>query len=602
MFKLKFRKLHQEFFQVLHRFPLAILSSLFLTVYVINLSSWPESWHKEALISIFAINILWFISIKLIAESQKWRKVYEISLALSVFGLISHYLYTLFPLLPPSLLMAFGFIALISVAPFMGKNLNKENMWSYHYQLGIQAIFALFVSFVICSGIGLILKSLDYLFHVILVYDQYEKLIKATVCFLLPIIFMMGIPSRFNEPEENTQRKNVQLLLNYALAPIWLMFSLILIVYAIKIFSMQDLPRGKVTFLVAWLGTLGSFTFLLGDTTKMPLSVAHKFFRKHFFHLLIIPLVLMGVGIGVRIHQYGLTMGRYFVCLIFISLLLFTMYSFVVNRAKITRFMLMCTACLFLVGSFGPWGIVELSSLSQFKRLQYLLEKNHILENNKIQKDHPPVDSKEEIQISNLVNYLTQHGNPKLLKKWFASEDQKLFDIPNHTILNGKELTLRMGIKYALVPQLTLTNDTFAFKHQENKSKWVHLKEQDYLLKNFSINTQSFSEVEETLPGSPKIVIKIKFDKQRQKLTFKIKNRSEPSLIIDFTDIIPKLKEEQGSSVIDKNIVFEGNADSLYLKFIIQKISGVIEKRGDAKVENIKVANITGDLFIGPVS
>jgi hypothetical protein len=597
MLKLKFQKLHEEFFHVLYRFPLAVLSSLFLTIYVMNPSFWPESWHKQALISIFVINILWFVSIELIAESQKWSKAFSTTLALSVFGLIAQYLYTLSPVFPSTLLMAFGFITLIFVAPFMGKSLNREYIWYYHYKLGINAVFALLLSFIICSGIGLILISLDYLFHVILIYDQYEKLVKITVCFFMPLILMLGIPSRFNEPVEKTQIKNVQFLLNYVMTPILLVFGLILVVYSIKIFIAQNLPRGKVAYLVACLGAFGCFAYLLGDTAKMSLSVMHKFFRKHFFHLMIIPLVLMGIGIGVRVHQYGLTISRYFVCLVFANLLIITTYSFVGSWARITRFMLIWTSSLFLLGSFGPWGIVELSSFSQFKRLQHLLEKNHILENDKILKIHPPVDLQDEVEINNTINYIIAHGNPKMLKGWFGLEDQKLFDIPDQSKLNGKDLTLLMGIQSGLVPKSNLKNDTFSFKRQVNNSKWVPLEGQNYLLKDFHFNTQNFSQVEEVLPGPSKIIIKIKFDKDSQKLSFERKNGSESRLTIDLRDMVSKLRDERDLSVIDKNLVFEGRVDTLYLKFIIQKISAAIEERGD-----LKVTDMTGDLFIKTIS
>ena len=597
MLKLKFQKLHEEFFIVLRRFPLAILSSLLLTIYVMNPSSWPESWHKQALISIFVINILWFVSVKLIAESQRWRKAYSTTLAIMIFGFIAFYLYTHYSPLPSSLLMALGFVSLISVAPYISKFLNTENMWSYHYQLGMHFLFALLVSLVICSGMGLILMSLDYLFHLIVLDDQYEKLIKVTVCFLLPVIFMMGIPSRFNEPEEETHTKNIQLLLNYAMTPILLVFSLILIVYAFKIFIIQNLPRGKVALLVACFGTLGSFAFLLGDTRKMSLSTAHTIFRKHFFHLLIIPLILMAIGIGVRIHQYGLTTERYFVCLVFISLLLFTIYSFVGSRIRITRFMLLCVSSLSLFGAFGPWGIVELSSLSQFKRLQHLLEKNHILENNKIQKNHPPLDSKDEVEINNIINYIAQYGNPRDLKSWFDPEVQKLLDIPNQSKLHAKDLAMLIGIKYELKPRKNVPKDIFSFKHRVNNSVWVKLKGGGYLLKNLSIEPQILSDIERSLPNRPNFIVKISFDKRTQKMTFQGKKDSHEGLVIDIKEIVAKLKDKKERSIIDDALVYEGTTDSLYLRFSIQNIDGNFDKKGEPLV-----SIITGDLFIRPLS
>ncbi|MEI8295548.1 MAG: hypothetical protein WCG04_03375 [Alphaproteobacteria bacterium] len=113
-------------------------------------------------------------------------------------------------------------------------------------------------------------------------------------------------------------------------------------------------------------------------------------------------------------------------------------------REKIAQFMLMSAAALLILGSFGPWGIEEVSTRSQYNRLQALLEEKKILINNSIQKDHPSISDQEAYEITSRLAYVLQRGKAARLKEWFGPDVQK-------TELNSasaEDFAKLMGIPY----------------------------------------------------------------------------------------------------------------------------------------------------------
>lgn len=425
MLNLTFRKIWQDVYYVFYRFPFSVISSLFLTLILLNHYSLPTHWDIVDLYAIFVVGILLFVSIKLMSDTHKWNHWLSTAGALFLFGSISLYIYNLTVLLYPASLIIAGFFLLPTIAPFLKKNVYKEHIWYYNYRLWSHFFFSMLVCFILLLGINSLLISLDYLFHFKFFPDQYQKLFIIIGFFCFPVMVLAGIPARFEELPKISHGHKIRLVLDYILTPVLLVFGVIIICYAFKIMIAQDLPRGNISSLVMTLSGTGVLAYILGDNGTASLSRPHQFFRKYFFLMMIIPLILMGIGTRERISQYGFTEFRYLNVLALLWLSLNVLYSLICSREKIVRFMLASACGLLLLSSFGPWGITEICAHSQLNRLQTLLERNHILVNKTITKTLPPISSQDRHQIQSILQYIDRIGKTGDLNKKLGTGSDK---------------------------------------------------------------------------------------------------------------------------------------------------------------------------------
>lgn len=597
MFKLNFQQLSQDTLISLQRFPLAALSSLLLTMFWVEPTLWPSRWNQEALSAIFILGFFWFISIKLFAESRKWNNWITMGVSVVIFGLIAIYFYKLSVLIYPFILLSIGLALLVLIVPFLKRSTKQENIWVYNYQLWSHIFFSGIAALVLGIGLSFLLISLDYLFHFKLFYDQYYKLMIVIGGFFLPMFVMTGIPSRFDVKVTVQQGRGIQLLLDYVMTPILFVFGFIIISYAIKILVLQNLPRGKVVYLVSILGFFGSLSYVLGDRHSKSLSKVHQLFRKYFFHLMIIPLILMGMGFGVRVLQYGLTAPRYAVALLLLWLSLCTVYSFVCNRERLSRFMFASAAGLCIFGSFGPWGIVDLSNSSQIYRLQALLEKNHILVNKTIQKNHPPISSQDEQEIRSTLYYIILQGRGRDLQSWFGPNSQALFNVPNPKLIQSTNLLEEMGIKFTATGG---PENTFNFILHDKWEGWKAIGGYDYVFQNLQIlgyhenglePNQSANEI--ILDPCQNVKLIVRFEAGVQNLIIKQKHARHPILTVNIADVVRKLQSESVKPAIDKDLIFEGSDDNIKVRLSIDALSGYVGEDGISYISGIR-----GDLYM----
>lgn len=572
MISIPFQKMQQDALTALYRFPFAITSSLLLTFILLNeapLFPWP----REALYSLFSIGILLFTSLRLVSESYKGNHWLFAGIGLVTFGVLGIYFCNLPILRYPFTLMGLGFALLTMIAPFLRKNVAKEMIWQFNYDLYLHFFFSLLATFILGLGLAFLLISLEYLFHFQLIYGQYQKLSVILLYFFLPIMIMAGIPTHFDKQPDPQKGKGIQLILDYVLTPILLMFGLIIICYAAKIVLMQNLPRGKVSYLVSILGGAGTLAYVLGESGKEALSLCHRVFRKYFFFIMVIPLVLMGIGIGVRIHQYGITELRYVDALLLLWLTLCVFHSFIANRQKLLQFMFASSAVLLILASFGPWGILEISTCSQIKILQDFLEKKEILVNNTIQKKHPLISDGDAYEITSKLRYIIARGKAHRLRGWFGPQADTVFKEPNQTNISADKLVHEMGI----VRDGNKKTQPFDFiiRHSQYKPTLIDVEGYDYVLPNLNIFSTEVKGTQNTYV-LPKLgqTLQLNYDQSTQTLTLKRLGTSKPLISVPVADVLSKLKETSDPAMIDKYLTYEGTEGSLNATLLIQYIQG----------------------------
>ncbi len=219
---------------------------------------------------------------------------------------------------------------------------------------------ALVTAGLLAGGASLLLFSFDRLFGIDVPETAYQTACILCFFFYAPLLFMGSLPegeARFEERRE--VQPIVRFCVRYVLNPLMAAYALTLYVYGGRILLSWELPTGWVS----WLVTVLMAGIVAAVVLYLPLRTERGWrtddFVARWFPILILPLLLlMSIGIGRRLYDYGLTVNRGY-------LLLFNLWCYaacaylVVHRSRRIGWLLFSPALLFLVASVGPWNVTS---------------------------------------------------------------------------------------------------------------------------------------------------------------------------------------------------------------------------------------------------
>jgi Domain of unknown function (DUF4153) len=299
-----------------------------------------------------------------------------------------------------------GLVLATMVAAHLRRGATIESFWLFDLQLGVAAVMGVATLVIVCGGLSLLLASCNYLFDLTIAGSVHEH-IWATGAALIGPLFALGmIPANVDEPfiagaKPDLLEKAVFYVLNFALAPLVLLYALILHAYAIKIAIAASMPKGEVGRLVLAFGVIGVASYMVAypwrDVGLRPV----RWLMRSWFWLMVIPTLLLTLAIWQRIDTYGVTPERYWLCLFAIWLSAMIVY-FAVTRGKIDLRAIPASLAIGLIlSSFGPWSSTTVSIRSQLGHLQSLLEGDHLLVNGRLKLDPPRIETFARVVASN---------------------------------------------------------------------------------------------------------------------------------------------------------------------------------------------------------
>lgn len=402
--------------------------------------------HIEGILYVILLyGFFWFISLKLFAESQGWTAKRYYAVGAAVFCVIAWRLYTAQDEFIPFVFLGAGLFLGIFIAPFLNWRPSSIQIWIFNHQLWLHLGFSILASIILFLGLAAIPASLDYLFGVTFFVSNFYYIWLAVPCLFLPFLAMAGIPEQF-DIHEIIFPKSIRALLAYIVLPLLLVYAVILYGYAVKILIAWDLPKGGLAYIVLAFACTGIIAYLASYPLHRDQGVTGLFSR-HFFKLLLAPLVLLAIGIGVRIQDYGITEGRYAILLSLVWLTLCAMVAHTKFSSETPKFIFASLVMLLLAASYGPISAANVTAWSQVGRLEALLEKNQMLVNGMIQTAAQAVSFEDRINISASIDYFIRSKRLDPIKPWFEN-------IPNAQIRNGEQAFLAsrilqdMGMKY----------------------------------------------------------------------------------------------------------------------------------------------------------
>ena len=436
-----------------NRLPNALISinALFIDE-IHNINLLTDQQARNALLALLG-GVFWFTAIRLLSENLAWRKNRFYLLALPIFALFFWYCSTQDKLQWSSVLPIFSAALTISIAPWLFRKKDNASFWFFNYQLLNALCFAILSALILCGGISLIFVSIDYLFEIYIGSVFYQDTWLFGMTLLAPIYFLAHIPKQFDYQRADCQfPKGIHFIFSYVLVPLSLIYMVILYAYFIKISLQWQLPRGHLGTMISAFGTIGIITHIAIYPIHDRSSKLISWFYRHFYLMMILPLLLLVFAISERIMQYGVTELRYLVvlCAILFAILI---VSFIKNRQQFKlQQVVISLAVLTLFASFGPWGINQLPVNNQYSRLVTTLTQHGYLVDGKIQTSGQ-ADFEIKKSISSMVDFLVEHNASAKLRPWF--EDKQAFDkemncddYQSCRYYNGKALVEMMGMRY----------------------------------------------------------------------------------------------------------------------------------------------------------
>lgn len=413
------------------RFPLACVSAFIATIVALVLIDHGEPFPPSVLYNVLFAALLGFplfTTIALVARVMVWpawrsivvQVVAMLALIAYVSTIPSDLTHAPAAVLLRQLLLALALVLLAMVAPFIGRG-RHNGFWQYNKILFFRLLTAVLFSFVLFLGLSVALAALDNLFGMDIPGKRYGELWIAIAGFFAPLFFLSGIPENLDALDAlEDYPRGLRVFAQYILAPLVIVYLIILYAYIAKIVGQWNWPQGWVSRLILGFSATGIFALALLYPIRERAENRWIKSALRWFWIVILPLVVVLVlAIWRRVSEYGLTESRYIGIALALWLAAMAVY-FIFNRTKSLKIIPASLCVLAMAISFGPWGVFHVSEQSQVNRLQRLLEANHRLVDNRVTAAGDSIGVEDTRQINAIIAYLNDtHGYAKI-QPWFS--------------------------------------------------------------------------------------------------------------------------------------------------------------------------------------
>lgn len=401
--------------------PFTAMSSLVLfgLLLVLNHLEWmdrTEVLHK------FALMAGWAVPLFFAAETftRGGRGVVDQSIRGSVLVILALW-YFLVPS-PFGTVEAIQYALWVGAATLAGALARRDAgdaFWQWNRLLFLRILETTAFAVVLNLGADGALWTLESLFKVDVPSEAWMDVWIVSAVLFAPFHFLSGMPDH-GEQVEPRYPTALRLFSTRVLLPLAVLYLGLLYAYGGKILLSWSLPNGMVSAPILAFAAFGILAQLLLEPLVRDDGLRWVRLWTRWFHALLLPLcVLLGVAIGRRVLDYGITEQRYAVIVIAIWLPIQATW-FLLGRRDL-RFVPASFIALCLICGWGPWGVFETSRRSQVSRLESRLAKLGSTPG------HPgsTKPSVNEIRrINDEVDYLCENHRGRGLERWSPSVER----------------------------------------------------------------------------------------------------------------------------------------------------------------------------------
>lgn len=386
MGQLNFRQLSSIVKSTFGRFPLAVSSMCLATLAAFalshQLSEWEVNKTTQLLKIIFGLGIGLPIHFCFAIFNERTQLIKTRKRIVLAIGLVLHIaLYAFIQMIPIteeggmlSLLNALLVVHLLAaVFPFI-TSFHQQQFWNYNHLLFSTFLSSSFFSVIIYGGLAVAYTAIGTLLSKEMISETLY--IDTFICIaglFHTFYFLSRIP--IDLPKELEFSESLSRLITWILAPLVVIYTVILYLYTIKIAWTGTLPEGWVSIWILAFTIIGLLTWLLAYPLLAETS-AKRIIKwvKYYFWALIPLLGLMWWAILYRILEYGVTEPR--AVILFIAIWLSTVILYVIaSNRKTVIFIPTSLLLVAIVYTFGgPISANQLSYRSQLARWQDMMQ------------------------------------------------------------------------------------------------------------------------------------------------------------------------------------------------------------------------------------
>ncbi|MCF6275003.1 MAG: DUF4153 domain-containing protein [Robiginitomaculum sp.] len=423
---------------VFRRFPLAIVLAAALTGVILTETSFGGLSNEMLMRLIGGIVLAAYVSVILTLYGEGRGKAVSLAgkVAAVLTSLLAGYFFRQMAFITPAAIGAS--ILFLGNAPFWRQNRDDVAVWDFTHKLWTAVLFTVAGSLIYVIGIFAITSALRSLFGVDMRDLVEDWMMPIGLAFLAPMAWLSMLPRHDEEDADSLRNpgfisKAVGFLGAWILAPLTLIYAVILLAYGIKIVLTQSVPDGEIAALVTPFLIIGALTWLILDPPFIQKKRLARWYTKLWFPLSIPAALLLTYAVFVRIGQYGWTIERYLLVLAAVWALGIACWFIFRGEAKRDiRIIPGFAALLLALGSIGPWGADGVSSMSQSGRLKSALVANQMLDGDGFLKPVSELnleDKDQAMRAKGTLNYLIKHRKRnKILQFVPDSEKTDVFD------------------------------------------------------------------------------------------------------------------------------------------------------------------------------
>lgn len=572
--------------ETIFRFPLSVLCgvTLFIFGFLFNHDFLDDSDEiLGRILTTIGCCYFWFGITQLIADRYKWPFIKQMLWALPVAGAMAflfissaiwgmHLIFIL-----PALLL------LIMVAPYLTGG-DDLSFWFFNRQLWFGVIVSYAALILFAGGLSIALAAIDKLFGVDIDHELYLDIWMFASLVIGPVYALSWVPRRFEFTEEDCHDPpGLKFIVNWISVPMVVMYLLILYAYFIKIVMEGALPSGHLATMISGFVGAGVVTYLVSWPIRDKGSLQLKLFHKIFFPALIIPVGFHFFAIIERVSAYGVTEQRY---MLLLSAMWFGFLAIAFTMAKgkaPIKAIPLTLAILFVFASFGPWGGVSVSGLSQYKRLESLLTQNGALKEGKIVKitKANDISFEDRLSISSILDYLCHSERDYMIKDWFLPLEEK-----ENWNCYAYNLTEKIGFQYVYKYRGSGDDEYFNVYTYQAKNHVLEIQGYKHIGIEINLNARSIEEEKfwdraHKLEFQEDDVLQFGLDKKSNLI---IRRNEEIILEHDLTEFV---KEHKGIERPETYPLLDVKNEQISARLIITDFGGIIIKDGKTQLNHI---------------